>query len=333
MSVPASSRQQTRTTSNEATAYGLLLMVCAGHFLNDGIQSVIPAALPVLREAHALTFTQVGLITLVIQFTSSLLQPLVGMATDRRPTRYALAAAMAFTLLGLIALAYADSFSCMLLAVALIGCGSAVFHPEAVRIAHLAGGGRKGLAQSVFQVGGNAGMALGPLAAAFVVIPYGQSSIAWFAAAAALAVLLMLRVGTLGSQRRSSQQKNEFPVDANFKVVGSPVFVLSLLFVLMFSKQVYIACLQNYLTFYLIDEFNLSMTLAQYVLFGFLIMSAVGTIAGGPLTDRFAAEASFFFPFWAQPPLRLEYPGADFTVSSHLHWRLPSSCRRLFPPF
>lgn len=308
MSVPAASCQQTRTTSNEATTYGLLLMVCAGHFLNDGIQSVIPAALPVLRDAHSLTFSQVGLITLVIQFTSSLLQPLVGLATDRRPTRYALASAMAFTLLGLIALAYANSFSCMLLAVALIGCGSAVFHPEAVRIAHLAGGGRKGLAQSVFQVGGNAGMALGPLAAAFVVIPYGQSSIAWFAAASALAVLLMMRVGTLGSQRRTTQKKNEYSVDANFKVVGSPVFVLSLLFVLMFSKQVYIACLQNYLTFYLIDEFSLNMTLSQYVLFGFLIMSAVGTIAGGPLTDRFGSRSIILFSILGAAPFTLAIP-------------------------
>ena len=177
-------RTQRPTKSAEQTAYGLLFLVCLGHFLNDGIQSVIPAALPILRDAHGLTFTQVGLITLVIQVTSSLLQPLVGLTTDKHPTKYMLAIGMCCTLVGLVALSQASVFASMLLAVAFLGFGSAVFHPEATRIAQFASGGRKGLAQSVFQVGGNAGMALGPLAAAFVVIPYDWSlkKAAWYKA-------------------------------------------------------------------------------------------------------------------------------------------------------
>lgn len=196
------------TKTAEQTAYGLLFLVCLGHFLNDGIQSVIPAALPILRDAHGLTFTQVGLITLVIQVTSSLLQPLVGLTTDKHPTKYMLAIGMCSTLVGLVALSQASVFASMLLAVAFLGFGSAVFHPEATRIAQFASGGRKGLAQSVFQVGGNAGMALGPLAAAFVVIPYGQASIAWFGIAAGLAAIVMLRVGTLAAVTTSPSKSS-----------------------------------------------------------------------------------------------------------------------------
>ena len=239
------------TKTAEQTAYGLLFLVCLGHFLNDGIQSVIPAALPILRDAHGLTFTQVGLITLVIQVTSSLLQPLVGLTTDKHPTKYMLAIGMCSTLVGLVALSQASVFASMLLAVAFLGFGSAVFHPEATRIAQFASGGRKGLAQSVFQVGGNAGMALGPLAAAFVVIPYGQASIAWFGIAAGLAAIVMLRVGTLAAarQKRQSRQVLQNPVQSSISRSLAVLFVV--LFLLMFSKQVYIACLQNYLTFYL----------------------------------------------------------------------------------
>ena len=288
-------RTQRPTKSAEQTAYGLLFLVCLGHFLNDGIQSVIPAALPILRDAHGLTFTQVGLITLVIQVTSSLLQPLVGLTTDKHPTKYMLAIGMCCTLVGLVALSQASVFASMLFAVAFLGFGSAVFHPEATRIAQFASGGRKGLAQSVFQVGGNAGMALGPLAAAFVVIPYGQASIAWFGIAAGLAAVVMLRVGTLAAarQRRHPQQVLR---NTKKQTISRPLTVLFVvLFLLMFSKQVYIACLQNYLTFYLIDTFGMAISASQYVLFGFLAMSAVGTIAGGPLTDRFGSRAVIIF--------------------------------------
>lgn len=297
-------RTQRPTKSAEQTAYGLLFLVCLGHFLNDGIQSVIPAALPILRDAHGLTFTQVGLITLVIQVTSSLLQPLVGLTTDKHPTKYS----MCCTLVGLVALSQASVFASMLLAVAFLGFGSAVFHPEATRIAQFASGGRKGLAQSVFQVGGNAGMALGPLAAAFVVIPYGQASIAWFGIAAGLAAVVMLRVGTLAAARQRRQPQQVLR-NTKKQTISRPLTVLFVvLFLLMFSKQVYIACLQNYLTFYLIDTFGMAISASQYVLFGFLAMSAVGTIAGGPLTDRFGSRAIILFSILGAAPFTLLIP-------------------------
>ena len=292
-------------------AYGLLSLVCLGHFLNDGIQSVIPAALPVLREAHALTFAQIGLITLIIQITSSLLQPIVGYVTDKRPSQYALAIGMCFTLVGLVLLSQATVFSWMLFAVAFIGCGSAVFHPEAVRIAQLASGGRKGLAQSVFQVGGNAGMALGPLAAAFVVIPYGQSSIAWFGAAAALAALLMLYVGKASAARQVLKVKSATAQTSLSGFGKATIGLFAILFILMFSKQVYIACLQNFLTFYLIDVFALSMTNSQYVLFAFLLISAVGTIAGGPLTDKFGSRKIILFSILGAAPFAMCLPWSN----------------------
>lgn len=267
-------RTQRPTKSAEQTAYGLLFLVCLGHFLNDGIQSVIPAALPILRDAHGLTFTQVGLITLVIQVTSSLLQPLVGLTTDKHPTKYMLAIGMCCTLVGLVALSQASVFASMLFAVAFLGFGSAVFHPEATRIAQFASGGRKGLAQSVFQVGGNAGMALGPLAAA--------------------------------RQRRQPQQVLR---NTKKRTISRPLTVLFVvLFLLMFSKQVYIACLQNYLTFYLIDTFGMAISASQYVLFGFLAMSAIGTIAGGPLTDRFGSRAVILFSILGAAPFTLLIP-------------------------
>lgn len=296
------------TKSAEQTAYGLLFLVCLGHFLNGGIQSVIPAALPVLRDAHSLTFTQVGLITLVIQVTSSLLQPLVGLTTDKHPTKYMLAIGMCCTLVGLVALSQASVFASMLLAVVFLGFGSAVFHPEATRIAQFASGGRKGLAQSVFQVGGNAGMALGPLAAAFVVIPYGQASIAWFGIAAGLATVVMLRVGTLAAarQRRQSRQPLRKTTQRTFTRALAVLFVV--LFLLMFSKQVYIACLQNYLTFYLIDTFGMAISASQYMLFGFLAMSAVGTIASCPLTDRFGSRAVILFSILGDAAFTLLIP-------------------------
>lgn len=301
-------RTQRPTKSAEQTAYGLLFLVCLGHFLNDGIQSVIPAALPILRDAHGLTFTQVGLITLVIQVTSSLLQPLVGLTTDKHPTKYMLAVGMCCTLVGLVALSQASVFASMLLAVAFLGFGSAVFHPEATRIAQFASGGRKGLAQSVFQVGGNAGMALGPLAAAFVVIPYGQASIAWFGIAAGLAAVVMLRVGTLAAARQRRQPQQVLR-NTKKQTISRPLTVLFVvLFLLMFSKQVYIACLQNYLTFYLIDTFGMAISTSQYVLFGFLAMSAVGTIAGGPLTDRFGSRAVILFSILGAAPFTLLIP-------------------------
>lgn len=297
-------------------AVGLLAAVCFGHFLNDGIGSIIPAALPILRDAHGLTFAEVGLITLVVQITSSLLQPVVGFATDKRPTRYALALGMCFTLAGLLLLGRADSLSAILVAVAFIGCGSAVFHPESARIAQYASGGRKGLAQAIFQVGGNAGMAVGPLAAAFVVVPYGQPSIAWFAPMAALAACLFVWVGREGvvlelrarASARQVQAKRAPAASGLGLTKHGLIAFFAMLLILMFSKQVYIATLQNFFTFYLIDTFGLDVDRAQYALFGFLVMSAAGTVAGGPLTDRFGRRIVILWSILGAAPFALALP-------------------------
>ena len=299
-------------------AAGLLAAVCFGHFLNDGIGSIIPAALPILRDAHGLSFAEVGLITLVVQVTSSLLQPVVGLATDRRPTRYALALGMCFTLLGLLLLGRAASFGAILAAVALIGCGSAVFHPESARIAQHAAGGRKGFAQAIFQVGGNAGMAVGPLAAAFVVVPYGQASIAWFAPAAAFAACLFVWVGREGfslEARAAGQSRREnTSASAGLGLSKRALAVFfAILLLLMFSKQVYIATLQNFFTFYLIDAFGLGVDDAQYALFGFLLMSALGTVAGGPLTDRFGRRIVILWSILGAAPFALALPWAGLS--------------------
>lgn len=304
---------------------GLLAAVCLGHFLNDGIGSIIPAALPILRDAHGLTFAEVGLITLVVQITSSLLQPLVGFATDKRPTRFALSIGMCFTFAGLILLGTAASLTTILLSVALIGCGSAVFHPESARIAQHASGGRKGFAQAVFQVGGNAGMAIGPLAAAFVVVPYGQPSIAWFAPAAALAACLFIWVGRRGFAycKGGSLEKDKTKAKTNAgtaspfggKVLSGQALAVffAILLLLMFSKQVYISTLQNFFTFYLIDAFGLSVEASQYALFGFLLMSALGTLAGGPLTDRFGRRVVILWSILGAAPFALLLPWAGLT--------------------
>ena len=306
--------------STTTISVGLLAAVCFGHFLNDGIGSIIPAALPILRDAHSLTFAEVGLITLVVQITSSLLQPVVGLATDRRPTRYALAAGMCFTFFGLLLLGAAPSFAVILVAVGLIGCGSAVFHPESARIAQHASGGRKGLAQAIFQVGGNAGMAVGPLAAAFVVVPFGQPSIAWFAPAAALAALLFVWVGRAGysleARERNLAAANA--AEAGSKTSGAQsglglskrglTIFFAILLLLMFSKQVYIATLQNFFTFYLMDSFGFDVDAAQYALFGFLLMSALGTVAGGPMTDRFGRRIVILWSILGAAPFALALP-------------------------
>lgn len=302
---------------------GLLAAVCIGHFLNDGIGSIIPAALPILRDAHGLTFAEVGLITLVVQITSSLLQPLVGFATDNRPTRFALSIGMCFTFAGLILLGTAASLTTILLSVALIGCGSAVFHPESARIAQHASGGRKGFAQAVFQVGGNAGMAVGPLAAAFVVVPCGQPSIAWFAPAAALAACLFIWVGRRGFAYSKSGAQDKTKAKTNSgtaspfggKVLSGRALAVffAILLLLMFSKQVYISTLQNFFTFYLIDAFGLSVEASQYALFGFLLMSALGTLAGGPLTDRFGRRVVILWSILGAAPFALLLPWAGLT--------------------
>ncbi|HVJ69269.1 MAG TPA: MFS transporter [Caulifigura sp.] len=276
-------------TAREQTVFAVLAALSLSHLLNDLMQSLIPAVYPVLKTRYSLTFTQIGLITFAFQVTASLLQPVVGMATDKRPWPFSLATGMAFTLAGLVLLSVASTFPAILLAAALVGVGSSVFHPEASRVARLASGGRHGFAQSLFQVGGNGGTALGPLLAAFIVVPRGQSSIAWFSLIALLAMGVLFRVGRWYqghlAMRAARAKKSIAVVDTGLssrRVAWSIVILL----VLVFSKYFYMASLTSYYTFYLIERFHVSVETAQLYLFLFLGAVAVGTIAGGPVGDR-----------------------------------------------
>jgi FSR family fosmidomycin resistance protein-like MFS transporter len=267
----------------------ILFALSISHMLNDVMQSLLPAVYPILKSRYALTFTQIGLITFTFQVTASLLQPLVGMATDRRPQPYSLAMSMVFTLFGLILLAMASHFVTILCAAALVGIGSSVFHPEASRIARLASGGKHGFAQSLFQVGGNAGTALGPLLAAFVVVPWGQPSLALFSVVALAAMVVLYGVGRWyhGHLRElRSRPKGNGTVPDNGLTTTQVVASIGILLMLIFSKYFYQVSLSNYYTFYLMDKFGLSIQSAQVYLFVFLGSVAVGTVAGGPLGDR-----------------------------------------------
>lgn len=274
-------------TATESTVVSMICAVSMGHLLNDVMQSLIPAVYPLLKNNLALTFTQVGIITLVFQGTASILQPVVGLLTDRRPAPYALVAAMAATGTGLLLLAHAASLAAVLGAVALIGLGSSIFHPEASRIARLAAGARPGFAQSLFQLGGNFGTALGPLAAAFIVLPQGQISIEWFAGVALAGMALLATVGRWyvadGAARLSARRARAVTSTPPASAVGLGMTVLT---VLMLAKFVYTVSLSNYYTFWLIDRFGLTPGQGQVALFLFLAASAAGTILGGPIGDR-----------------------------------------------
>ena len=284
-------KNESQTLSGQNTVYTVLLAIGFAHLLNDMMQSVIPAVYPLLKEKFDFSFVQIGVITLVFQITSSLLQPVAGRLADKHPAPYSLAVGMGFTLIGLLALAAAPSFGWILVAVGLIGCGSSVFHPESSRVAQLASGGRKGLAQSIFQVGGNAGSAMGPLLAALVVIPFGQGAIGWFALTALLAIFVLVRTGN----------------------VHTALFILG---ILVFSKYFYIASMTNYFTFFLMDKFAMSVQGAQYCLFAFLAASAVGTFFGGPLGDRIGRKYVIWGSILGAAPftLCLPYVGQTATI-------------------
>ncbi len=303
----------------ENTLYAVLLAVSFSHLLNDTIQSLIPSIYPSVKETFHLTFTQVGLITLTFQLTASLLQPLVGFYTDRRPKPYSLAAGMAFTLLGLVLLSVAWNFALLLFAVGLVGLGSAVFHPEASRLAHLASGGRHGFAQSLFQVGGNAGSSLGPLLAAVIVARRGQSRILWFSLAALVAIFILWRLGRWYEQhileRTRSLHRNRGRESYVVLTRRKVVFSVAILMVLLFSKYFYLASLTSYYTFYLIDKFHVSLQNAQVHLFLFLFSVAAGALVGGPVGDRFGRKYVIWVSILGAAPftLRLPYAGLGET--------------------
>jgi FSR family fosmidomycin resistance protein-like MFS transporter len=306
--MPAASLQ----TSAERVAVPILAAISVSHLLNDLIQSLLPAIYPILKDNYRLDFGQIGLLTLTFQMSASLLQPLVGTFTDRKPQPFSLVAGMGFTLVGLLTLSQAHSYPMLLLGAALVGMGSSVFHPESSRVARMASGGRHGLAQSVFQVGGNAGTALGPLLAAFIVVPFGQGSIAWFSAVALLAMLILFAVG-----RWYRDKLVELRAKPKAASTGSHVsrkrIVLSImiLVLLVFSKNFYMAGLTSYYTFYLIAKFQLSVQDAQVYLFIFLGAVAAGTLLGGPVGDRIGRRYVIWISILGVLPFTLLLPYAS----------------------
>jgi FSR family fosmidomycin resistance protein-like MFS transporter len=276
------------------------------------MQSLLPAIYPIIKTSFGLSFAQIGLLTLTNQITASLLQPVIGSYTDRRPQPYSLAAGMGFTLAGMILLATGRSYHALLTAAAFVGLGSAVFHPESSRIARLASGGRHGFAQSFFQVGGNAGSSLGPLLAAFLVVPHGQGSIAWFSLAALLGIVFLWHVGTWyrtnATSAASAQRVVSRPEGMSRRHIGA---VMAILLTLIFSKYVYLASLSSYYTFYLISRFHLSVQSAQLHLFLFLAAVAAGTLIGGPIGDRFGRRRVILGSILGVLPFTLALPHAN----------------------
>ena len=301
---------EAQTGSRQQTVFTILAAISFCHFLNDMAQSLIPAVYPLLKTSYHLNFGQIGLITLTYQMTASLLQPVVGLYTDRRPQPYSLTVGMSLTLVGLIFFSMASSFPLLLLSSALIGMGSAVFHPESSRVARMASGGQHGLAQSLFQVGGNAGSALGPLLAAFIVLPRGQYSISWFSVAALLGIVILAKVGAWYRQNRAlagtprSQGREKSSALPPKTVARS----LAILVALVFSKYVYLASLTSYYTFYLISRFQVPVQNAQIHLFIFLGAVAAGTVIGGPIGDRIGRKYVIWCSILGVLPFTLALP-------------------------
>jgi MFS transporter, FSR family, fosmidomycin resistance protein len=294
--------------ATRATAFGILFAASGSHMLNDMMQSLAPALYPVFRDQLSLTFFQTGIITFTFQLTASLLQPMIGAALDRRPAPYALPAAMGFTLIGLAALAYAGTYPALLASVALIGVGSAVFHPEASRAARAASGGRYGLAQSLFQTGGNFGQSLGPLMAALIVVPYGQHSVLAFTVLALIAIVLLTQIARWHAAHRAQRKAagaTARPAPASPAVVRR---TMAILVVLVFSKVFYLASLQSYYTFYLIQTFGVSVQTSQVLLFVFLAGVAAGTYAGGPIGDRYGRKFVIWLSIVGVLPFTLLLP-------------------------
>ncbi len=294
-----------------STAFAVLVGLSVSHLLNDTIQSLIAAIYPLLKDAYSLSFTQIGLITLAFQLTASLLQPFVGLYTDSRPQPFSLPVGMVASLAGLLLLSVAADFTTILIAAALVGVGSSVFHPEASRIARLASGGRHGFAQSLFQVGGNAGTALGPLLAAFIVVPCGQGSLAWFSVAAVLAMVVLARVGLWYWSRLANRPMKQKALVGHSLSRQKVVISLAILLSLVFSKNFYLASLTSYYTFYLIDAFGVSVQAAQVYLCVFLGAIAIGTLAGGPIGDRIGFKAVIWVSILGVVPFTLALPYAN----------------------
>ena len=323
-------------------ALSVLLMVSLGHLLNDMFQAVIPAIYPMIKESLGLSFMQIGAITLTNQITSSLLQPMVGYFSDKYPRPYGLVVGMCFTLTGLLLLSVAESFPLVLFSVAFVGVGSSVLHPESSKVAQLASGGAKGcasreqsqahldsaeaqpalasigkgMAQSIFQIGGNVGRAIGPVAVALIVIPHGQGSIRWFALLAVVAIWLLAKIGSWYKKQLEiyGKSKSKYDIENVSRLSKHQIIAaLLVLLVLMFSKDFYTANLQSYLTFYMIDKFGLSVTASQYVLFAYLVSTAIGLLIGGEVGDRYGRKYVIWVSILGSSPFALLLPYCDLT--------------------
>jgi FSR family fosmidomycin resistance protein-like MFS transporter len=298
----------------QPTRFRVLGAISFSHFLNDMIQSLILAIYPLLKNDFRLSFAQVGLITLTFQLTASVLQPFIGMYTDRHPQPRALSIGMGFTLIGLLLLSIAPNYGTVIVAAALVGSGSSIFHPESSRVARLASGGQHGLAQSIFQVGGNAGSSVGPLLAAWIIIPYGRTSVAWFSLAALIAILVLWRIGSWYLRQHAlpaGKAVLHAARERSTAVSGKVVWSISILVALVFSKYFYLASLSSYYTFYLISRFHLSIQSAQLHLFGFLFAIALGTLVGGPVGDRIGRKRVIWVSILGVAPFTLMLPYAN----------------------
>ncbi|GAA4852887.1 MFS transporter [Paenibacillus vulneris] len=306
--------QQAVLRQPSTTIFSVLFAISFVHFLNDAIQSVIPAMFPILRDSLKLSFAQIGWIGFTLNMTASVIQPVIGLYTDSRPKPYLLPIGMIFSLTGVIGLAYAPSFIMLLLFVILIGIGSAVLHPESSRVAHLAGGNRKGLAQSIFQVGGNTGQALAPVMAALIFIPLGQQSILWFTLAAGAAIIIQLYVSRWYGTHLQNNSRVNAAVHPNERGArlskGTVAVALAVLVSLLFSKFVYMASMTGYYAFFLMERFHMTVQDAQYYLFALLIAGMLGTLAGGPLADRFGRRNTIWFSILGTAPFSILLPFA-----------------------
>ena len=301
-------------TMTEGTMYSMLIICGISHFLNDMIQSIIPSIYPILKDKFDFSFAQIGIITLIFQMTSSILQPFTGLYADKHPRPYALSIGMCFTLVGLLVLAFAENYLLILLSVSVVGLGSSIFHPSASRVAQLASGCKKSLAESIFQVGGIGGSALGPLLAAAIILPFGQHSISFFALAALLAAIIMIRLGSWYKARMAYATKHpQKTVGINTNISKRAKYgALAILIMLVFSKYFYTSCITSYFTFFLIDKFGISVGASQLCLFVFLAAFAIGTVAGGLLGDKFGRKYVIWFSILGSAPFALIMPYANF---------------------
>ena len=321
----------------EGTVYSMLIICSISHFLNDMIQSIIPSIYPIVKDKFNFSFAQIGIITLVFQMTSSILQPFTGLYADKHPRPYALSIGMCFTLVGLLLLAFAENYFLILLAVSVVGLGSSVFHPTASRVAQMASGGKKSLAQSIFQVGGNGGSAIGPLLAAIIILPFGQHAISWFALAALLAAIIilpfgqhaiswfalaallaaiiMVRLGVWYKARLTYvvNHPQKQPLLNTHISKRVKYWALFILIMLVFSKYFYTACITSYFTFFLMDKFGVSVQTSQLCLFVFLAAFAIGTVAGGMLGDKFGRKYVIWFSILGAAPFAIAMPFVNFT--------------------